>query len=148
MVVLKLSLDISDNYWRKMWRTILTGNSMMPIYPGQSRFLPVLNWNLKRLIEIAVENHRQEVRASKSPGLNPMNPCSTCLPPMRDEEKRRVQAVESRPSSSRACRYPQKERDEPEMFNLFSQENNAMKPPRREDMTGERAWQRKQKWQE
>lgn len=65
-----------------------------------------------------------------------------------DEEQTEVQVVESRPSSGRAPSASRKKKgDEPEMFNLFSQENMYDEAAMQEDMTGERA-AAEARWQE
>ena len=104
-------------------------------------------------LEIAVENHRQEVR-EESPS-QPYEPMLNLFAAYADEEEAEVQAVESRPSPSRVPSASRKKKgDEPEMFNLFSQENMYDEAATQEDMTGERAaaeakWQeRRQKFEE
>ena len=82
-----------------------------------------------------------------------MTPCPTLFAAYADEEEAEVQVAESRPSPSRAPSASRK-REEPEMFNLFSQENMYDEAATQEDMTGERAaaeakWQeRRQKFEE
>ena len=104
-------------------------------------------------LEIAVENHRQEVR-EESPS-QPYEPMLNLFAAYADEEEAEVQAVESRPSQAGYRQHPAKKKgDEPEMFNLFSQENMYDEAATQEDMTGERAaaeakWQeRRQKFEE
>ena len=88
-------------------------------------------------LEIAVENHRQEVR-EESPS-QPYEPMLNLFAAYADEEEAEVQAVESRPSPSRVPSASRKKKgDEPEMFNLFSQENMYDEAATQEDMTGER----------
>lgn len=104
-------------------------------------------------LEIVIENHRQEVQ-EESPA-QPYEPMLNLFAAYADEEEAEVQAVESRPSPSRAPSASRKKKgDEPEMFNLFSQENMYDEAATQEDMTGERAaaeakWQeRRQKFEE
>lgn len=104
-------------------------------------------------LEIVIENHRQEVQ-EESPA-QPYEPMLNLFAAYADEEKAEAQAVESRPSPSRAPSASRKKKgDEPEMFNLFSQENMYDEAATQEDMTGERAaaeakWQeRRQKFEE
>lgn len=109
--------------------------------------------NFETPLEIVVENHRQEVR-EESPS-QPYEPMLNLFAAYADEEEAEVQAVESRPSPSRVPSASRKKKgDEPEMFNLFSQENMYDEAATQEDMTGERAaaeakWQeRRQKFEE
>ena len=104
-------------------------------------------------LEIVVENHRQEVQ-EESPA-QPYEPMLNLFAAYADEGEAEVQAVESRPSPNRAPSASRKKKgDEPEMFNLFSQENMYDEAATQEDMTGERAaaeakWQeRRQKFEE
>ena len=104
-------------------------------------------------LEIVIENRRQEVR-EESPA-QPYEPMLNLFAAYADEEEAEVQAVESRPSPSRAPSASRKKKgDGPEMFNLFSQENMYDEAATQEDMTGERAaaeakWQeRRQKFEE
>lgn len=104
-------------------------------------------------LEIVIENHRQEVQ-EENPS-QPYEPMLNLFAAYADEEESEAQAVESRPSPSRASSASRKKKgDEPEMFNLFSQENMYDEATTQEDMTGERAaaeakWQdRRQKFEE
>ena len=85
----------------------------------------------------------------------PYEPMLNLFAAYADEEQAEVQVVKSRPSPSRAPSASRKKKgDEPEMFNLFSQENMYDEAATQEDMTGERAaaeakWQeRRQKFEE
>ena len=104
-------------------------------------------------LEIVIENHRQEVQ-EESPA-QPYEPMLNLFAAYADEGEAEVQAVESRPSPSRAPSASRKKKgDEPEMFNLFSQENMYDEAAVPESMTEERAeaearWlERRQKFEE
>ena len=104
-------------------------------------------------LEIVVENHRQKVQEETPSQL--YEPMLNLFAAYADEEEAEVQAVESRPSPSRVPSASRKKKgNEPEMFNLFSQENMYDEAATQEDMTGERAaaeakWQeRRQKFEE
>ena len=65
-----------------------------------------------------------------------------------DEEEAEVQMMESRPSPGRTASASRKRKgNEPEMFNLFSQENMYDEAVSQEEMTGEQA-AAEAKWQE
>lgn len=104
-------------------------------------------------LEIVIENHLQEVQEESS--SQPYEPMLNLFAAYADEEEAEVQVVESRPSPSRAPSASRKKKgDEPEMFNLFSQENMYDEAAVSESMTEERAeaearWQeRRQKFEE
>lgn len=104
-------------------------------------------------LEMVIGNHRQEVQ-EESPA-QPYEPMLNLFAAYADENEAEVQVVESRPSPSRAPSASRKKKgDEPEMFNLFSQENMYDEAATLEDMSGERAaaearWQeRRQKFEE
>lgn len=113
----------------------------------------VLKTGFEALLETARETKRQEVR--KESPVQPYEPMLNLFAAYADEEQAEVQVVKSRPSPSRAPSASRKKKgDEPEMFNLFSQENMYDEAATQEDMTGERAaaeakWQeRRQKFEE
>ena len=113
----------------------------------------LLKTEFETLLETAGETERQEVQ-EESPA-QPYEPMLNLFAAYADEEQAEVQVVESRPSPSRAPSASRKKKgDEPEMFNLFSQENMYDEAATQEDMTGERAaaeakWQeRRQKFEE
>lgn len=96
---------------------------------------------------IAVE-HRQEMQEENP--AQPYEPTLNLFAAYADEEEAgaQVQVVESRPSPSRAPSASRKRKgSEPEMFNLFSQENMYDEAATQEDMNGEQA-AAEARWQE
>lgn len=113
----------------------------------------ILKTEFETLLETAGETERQEVQEENP--AQPYEPMLNLFAAYANEEQAEVQVVESRPSPSRAPSASRKKKgDEPEMFNLFSQENMYDQAATQEDMTGERAaaeakWQeRRQKFEE
>lgn len=91
--------------------------------------------------EYTIAAERKEPVFSK-----PYEPMLNLFETYTDEEDTEVETVKSRPS--RPSQTPRKKKgDEPEMFNLFSQENMYDEAPVQEDMTEERA-AAEAKWQE
>ena len=106
----------------------------------------ILKTEFETLLETAGETERQEVQ-EESPA-QPYEPMLNLFAAYADEEQAEVQVVESRPSPSRAPSASRKKKgNEPEMFNLFSQENMYDEAATQEDMTGERA-AAEARWQE
>lgn len=120
---------------------------------------PTVSTTLKTGPEIPPETtaveHRQEMQEKSLLSTKPYEPTLNLFAAYADEEEAGAQVVESRPSPGRAPSASRKKKgDEPEMFNLFSQENMYEEAVTKEDMTGERAvaearWQeRRQKFEE
>ena len=120
---------------------------------------PTVSTTLKTGPEIPSETtaveHRQEMQEKSLLSTKPYEPTLNLFAAYADEEEAGAQVVESRPSPGRAPSASRKKKgDEPEMFNLFSQENMYEEAVTKEDMTGERAvaearWQeRRQKFEE
>ena len=98
--------------------------------------------------ETTAVEHRQEMQEKSLLSTKPYEPMLNLFAAYADEEQTEVQVVESRPSSGRAPSASRKKKgDEPEMFNLFSQENMYDEAAMQEDMTGERA-AAEARWQE
>ena len=98
--------------------------------------------------ETTAVEHRQEMQEESLLSTKPYEPMLNLFAAYADEEQTEVQVVESRPSSGRAPSASRKKKgDEPEMFNLFSQENLYEEAAMQEDMTGERA-AAEARWQE
>lgn len=138
-----LAQDVENHLDRKLYDDNLS----------RSNNSTILKTEFETLLETAGETERQEVQ-EKSPA-RPYEPMLNLFAAYADEEQAEVQVVESRPSPSRAPSASRKKKgDEPEMFNLFSQENMYDEAATQEDMTGERAaaeakWQeRRQKFEE
>ena len=106
----------------------------------------ILKTEFETLLETAGEAERQEVQEKSS--AQPYEPMLNLFAAYADEEQAEVQVAESRPSPNRAPSASRKKKgDEPEMFNLFSQENMYDEAAIQEDMTAERA-EAEAKWQE
>ncbi len=138
-----LAQDVENHLDRKLYDDNLS----------RSNDSTVLKTGFEALLETARETKRQEVR--KESPVQPYEPMLNLFAAYADEEQAEVQVVKSRPSPSRAPSASRKKKgDEPEMFNLFSQENMYDEAATQEDMTGERAaaeakWQeRRQKFEE
>ena len=138
-----LAQDVENHLDRKLYDDNLS----------RSNGSTILKTEFETLLETAGETERQEVQ-EESPA-QPYEPMLNLFAAYADEEQAEVQVVESRPSPSRAPSASRKKKgDEPEMFNLFSQENMYDEAATQEDMTGERAaaeakWQeRRQKFEE
>lgn len=138
-----LAQDVENHLDRKLYDDNLS----------RSNDSTVLKTGFEALLETARETKRQEVR--KESPVQPYEPMLNLFAAYADEEQAEVQVVKSRPSPSRAPSASRKKKgDEPEMFNLFSQENMYDEAATQEDMTEERAaaeakWQeRRQKFEE
>lgn len=138
-----LAQDVENHLDRKLYDDNLS----------RSNDSTVLKTGFEALLETARETKRQEVR--KESPVQPYEPMLNLFAAYADEEQAEMQVVKSRPSPSRAPSASRKKKgDEPEMFNLFSQENMYDEAATQEDMTGERAaaeakWQeRRQKFEE
>ena len=131
-----LAQDVENHLDRKLYDDNLSR-------PNNST---ILKTEFETLLETAGETERQEVQ-EESPA-QPYEPMLNLFAAYADEEQAEVQVVESRPSPSRAPSASRKKKgNEPEMFNLFSQENMYDEAATQEDMTGERA-EAEAKWQE
>ena len=131
-----LAQDVEDHLDRKLYDDNLS----------RSNNSTILKTEFETLLETAGETERQEVQ-EESPA-QPHEPMLNLFAAYADEEQAEVQVVESRPSPGRAPSASRKKKgDEPEMFNLFSQENMYDEAATQEDMTGERA-AAEAKWQE
>ena len=138
-----LAQDVENHLDRKLYDDNLS----------RSNNSTILKTEFETLLETAGETERQEVQEENP--AQPYEPMLNLFAAYANEEQAEVQVVESRPSPSRAPSASRKKKgDEPEMFNLFSQENMYDEAATQEDMTGERAaaeakWQeRRQKFEE
>ena len=138
-----LAQDVENHLDRKLYEDNLS----------RSNNSTILKTEFETLLETAGETERQEVQEKSS--AQSYEPMLNLFAAYADEEQAEVQVVESRPSPSRAPSASRKKKgDEPEMFNLFSQDNMYDEAATQEDMTGERAaaeakWQeRRQKFEE
>lgn len=131
-----LAQDVEDHLDRKLYDDNLS----------RSNNSTILKTEFETLLETAGEAEWQEVQ-EESPA-QPHEPMLNLFTAYADEEQAEVQMVESRPSPGRAPSASRKKKgDEPEMFNLFSQENMYDEAATQEDMTGKRA-AAEARWQE
>ena len=131
-----LAQDVEDHLDRKLYDDNLS----------RSNNSTILKTEFETLLETAGETERQKVQEERPAQL--YEPMLNLFAAYADEEQAEVQVVESRPSPGRAPSASRKKKgDEPEMFNLFSQENMYEEAATQEDMTGERA-AAEARWQE
>ena len=131
-----LAQDVEDHLDRKLYDDNLS----------RSNNSTILKTEFETLLETAGETERQKVQEERPAQL--YEPMLNLFATYADEEQAEVQVVESRPSPGRAPSASRKKKgDEPEMFNLFSQENMYDEAATQEDMTGERA-AAEARWQE
>ena len=131
-----LAQDVEDHLDRKLYDDNLSR-------PNGST---ILKTEFETLLETAGGTERQEVQEERP--AQPHEPMLNLFAAYADEEQAEVQVVESRPSPGRAPSASRKKKgDEPEMFNLFSQENMYEEAATQEEMTGERA-AAEARWQE
>ena len=98
--------------------------------------------------ETTAVEHRQEMQEESLLSTKPYEPMLNLFAAYADEEEAEVQMMESRPSPGRTASASRKRKgNEPEMFNLFSQENMYDEAVSQEKMTGEQA-AAEAKWQE
>lgn len=98
--------------------------------------------------ETTAVEHRQEMQEESLLSTKPYEPMLNLFAAYADEEEAEVQMMESRPSPGRTASASRKRKgNEPEMFNLFSQENMYDEAVSQEEMTGEQA-AAEAKWQE
>lgn len=131
-----LAQDVEDHLDRKLYDDNLS----------RSNNSTILKTEFETLLETAGGTERQEVQEERP--AQPHEPMLNLFAAYADEEQAEVQVVESRPSPGRAPSASRKKKgDEPEMFNLFSQENMYEEAATQEEMTGERA-AAEARWQE
>lgn len=131
-----LAQDVEDHLDRKLYDDNLS----------RSNNSTILKTEFETLLETAGGTERQEVQEERP--AQPHEPMLNLFAAYADEEQAEVQVVESRPSPGRAPSASRKKKgDEPEMFNLFSQENMYDEAATQEDMTGKRA-AAEARWQE
>ena len=131
-----LAQDVENHLDRKLYDNNLS----------HSNGSTILKTKFETLLETAGETERQE-RRKESPA-QPYEPMLNLFAAYADKEETEVQVVESRPSPGRTPSASRKrKRSEPEMFNLFSQENMYDEAATQEEMTGEQA-AAEAKWQE
>ena len=113
---------------------------------------PTVSTALKTRPEVAPETtaveHRQEMQEESLLSTKPYEPMLNLFAAYANEEEVEVQMMENRPSPGRTPSASRKRKgNEPEMFNLFSQENMYDEAVSQEEMTGEQA-AAEAKWQE
>ena len=98
--------------------------------------------------ETTAVEHRQEMQEESLLSTKPYEPMLNLFAAYANEEEAEVQMMENRPSPGRTPSASRKRKgNEPEMFNLFSQENMYDEAVSQEEMTGEQA-AAEAKWQE
>ena len=98
--------------------------------------------------ETTAVEHRQEMQEESLLSTKTYEPMLNLFAAYADEEEAEVQMMESRSSPGRTVSASRKRKgNEPEMFNLFSQENMYDEAVSQEEMTGEQA-AAEAKWQE
>ena len=98
--------------------------------------------------ETTAVEHRQEMQEESLLSTKTYEPMLNLFAAYADEEEAEVQMMESRSSPGRTASASRKRKgNEPEMFNLFSQENMYDEAVSQEEMTGEQA-AAEAKWQE
>lgn len=98
--------------------------------------------------ETTAVEHRQEMQEESLHSTKPYEPMLNLFAAYADEEEAEVQMMENRPSPGRTASASRKRKgNEPEMFNLFSQENMYDEAVSQKEMTGEQA-AAEAKWQE
>ncbi len=133
-----LAQDVGNHLDRKLYEENLSRPTVSTILKTGPEIPP----------ETTAVEHRQEMQEKSLLSTKPYEPMLNLFAAYADEEQTEVQVVESRPSSGRAPSASRKKKgDEPEMFNLFSQENMYDEAAMQEDMTGERA-AAEARWQE
>lgn len=133
-----LAQDVGNHLDRKLYEANLSRPTVSTILKTGPEIPP----------ETTAVEHRQEMQEKSLLSTKPYEPMLNLFAAYADEEQTEVQVVESRPSPGRAPSASRKKKgDEPEMFNLFSQENMYDEAATQEDMTGERA-AAEARWQE
>lgn len=129
-----LAQDVGNHLDRKLYEENLSRPTVSTILKTGPEIPP----------ETTAVEHRQEMQEKSLLSTKPYEPMLNLFAAYADEEQTEVQVVESRPSPGRAPLVSRKKKgNEPEMFNLFSQENMYDEAATQEDLTGERR-QRKQ----
>ncbi len=133
-----LAQDAENHLDRKLYEENLSRPAVSTTLKTESETLP----------ETVEVEQRQKIQEESALSAKPYEPMLNLFAVYADEEETETQVMEARPAPSRAPSPPRKKKEnEPEMFNLFSQENMYDEAAVQEDMTEERA-EAEAKWQE
>lgn len=135
---LLLAQDVGNHLDRKLYEENLSRSTVSTALKTGPEVPP----------ETTAVEHRQEMQEESLLSTKPYEPMLNLFAAYADEEEAEVQMMESRPSPGRTASASRKRKgNEPEMFNLFSQENMYDEAVSQEEMTGEQA-AAEAKWQE
>ena len=135
---LLLAQDVGNHLDRKLYEENLSRSTVSTALKTGPEVAP----------ETTAVEHRQEMQEESLLSTKPYEPMLNLFAAYADEEEAEVQMMESRPSPGRTASASRKRKgNEPEMFNLFSQENMYDEAVSQEEMTGEQA-AAEAKWQE
>ena len=135
---LLLAQDVGNHLDRKLYEENLSRSTVSTALKTGPEVAP----------ETTAVEHRQEMQKESLLSTKPYEPMLNLFAAYADEEEAEVQMMESRSSPGRTASASRKRKgNEPEMFNLFSQENMYDEAVSQEEMTGEQA-AADAKWQE
>ena len=133
-----LAQDVGNHLDRKLYEENLSRSTVSTALKTGPEVAP----------ETTAVEHRQEMQEESLLSTKPYEPMLNLFAAYADEEEMEVQMMENRPSPGRTASASRKRKgNEPEMFNLFSQENMYDEAVSQEEMTGEQA-AAEAKWQE
>ena len=134
---LLLAQDVGNHLDRKLYEENLSRSTVSTTLKTGPEIAP----------ETTAVEHRQEMQEESLLSTKPYEPMLNLFAAYADEEETEVQMMENRPSPGRTASASRKRKgNEPEMFNLFSQENMYDEAVSQEEMTGEQA-AAEAKWQ-
>ena len=133
-----LAQDVGNHLDRKLYEENLSRSTVSTALKTGPEVAP----------ETTAVEHRQEMQEESLLSTKPYEPMLNLFAAYADEEETEVQMMENRPLPGRTASASRKRKgNEPEMFNLFSQENMYDEAVSQEEMTGEQA-AAEAKWQE
>ena len=133
-----LAQDVGNHLDRKLYEENLSRSTVSTALKTGPEVAP----------ETTAVEHQQEIQEESLLSTKPYEPMLNLFAAYADEEEAEVQMMENRPSPGRTASASRKRKgNEPEMFNLFSQENMYDEAVSQEEMTGEQAAV-EAKWQE
>lgn len=135
---LLLAQDVGNHLDRKLYEENLSRSTVSTALKTGPEVPP----------ETTAVEHRQEMQEESLHSTKPYEPMLNLFATYADEEEAEVQMMENRLSPGRTASASRKRKgNEPEMFNLFSQENMYDEAVSQEEMTGEQV-AAEAKWQE
>jgi N12 class adenine-specific DNA methylase len=135
---LLLAQDVGNHLDRKLYEENLSRSTVSTALKTGPEVPP----------ETTAVEHRQEMQEESLLSTKPYEPMLNLFAAYADEEEAEVQMMESRTAPGRTASASRKRKgNEPEMFNLFSQENMYDEAVSQEEMIGEQA-AAEAKWQE